>query len=476
MTNRWHLNHAIHGNKPWAVQIEAMRRAAGRARYGQFLEQGLGKTPLTLNDYVEFQDCDLCVVLAPSSFVADWPLAPAEWGLDFLRTGTWHHDDMPFNWDSGLFSISHETLRNSQRARDDLAKLVRDRSCFFVFDEATGIKNPQSKLAKYIIDGPAKYAKRTRLLDGTPQVQNVMDWYAKLKALGEINRFTRVGFRNRFAKMGGFMGRQIVGSSNDEELARIIDGCAFRALKADWRKDLPPQIEVPVHLEMTDNQRKHYQTMMEELYAIVGDREPEEITVDMVLTQRIKLQQIASCMLMKDDRAFWLEEPGSNPKLKASLDVMNTGHGKTIVSYFFDASGRMLIDQYKKAGLNPAWITGGMRAEDIVAQKARFNNDSSCRVIVGQIDQTSRGHTLLGQKGKDRCYRLFMYETSLSLMHVKQLYDRNHRGEQDEPCSIFWPFCSPIDQLNFEILTGKRQRADAMDALIRAVRSGRVSA
>lgn len=468
---RWHLKHEQHGDKPWAVQEEAIRRAEGRSHYGQFLEQGLGKTPLTLNDFVEFQDCDLCIVLAPSSFVGDWPLAPAEWGLGFLRTGRWGRDEMPFDWDSGLFAISHETLRGSKRTRDDLQRLMERRRCFLAFDETTGIKNPTSVLAGYSVAALSKLAHRVRLLNGTPMVQNVMDYYAPLKMLKQIDGKTRVGFRNRYAKMGGFMGKQIVGQQNQEELARIIDDCSFRALKKDWRKDLPPQIEVPVHLEMTDNQLKHYHTMMEEFYAEIGELEPEMVTADMVLTQRIKLQQISSCMLMKEGRAFWLDEPKDNPKLKASLDVMDTGHGKTIAAYYFDPSGRMLIDQYQKAGLNPAWITGGMKPEEIVAQKAKFNNDGSCRVLVGQIDQTSRGHTLLGQKGKDRCYRLFMYETSLSLMHVKQMYDRNHRGEQDEPCSVFWPFCSPIDQINFNILTAKKTSAENMDDLVKAVRN-----
>jgi hypothetical protein len=470
---RWHLKHEQHGTTPWPVQAAYLEAAAGRERFGNHSEQGLGKTSSTLNEFVDFEDVDLNIVLAPSSFAADWTLAPAEWGLGFLRTGMWGKEQqLPFDWEAGVYAIAHETLRGSLRAREALLELFKQRRCMLTFDESTGIKNHNSLLAKYCVGLLVKEAKRVRILNGTPIVQNVLDYYAPLRMLGQISG-NAFAFRNRYAKMGGFMGKQIIGMNEDrrEELARILNNCSFRALKKDWRKDMPDQIEVPVHLEMTDRQLQHYKTMMTEFYALIGE---EEVSADMVLTQRIKLQQISSCLLMKDGKHFWLEEPNNNPKLKAALDLMATGHGKMIVVYFFDPSGRMLIEQFQKAGLDPAWITGGMKPEEIVKQKRRFNDDSSCRVLVGQIDQTSRGHTLLGQKGRDRCYKLFFYETSLSLMHVSQVSDRNHRGEQDETCYLYWPICSPIDQVNVDILTKKKTMAQGMDALVKEVRKFRL--
>ncbi len=430
----------------------------------------MGKTPLALNEYVSFNDVDLNIVLAPSSFVADWLLAPAEWGLGFLRSGMWTDSPLPFDWESGVYSIAHETLRGSKRARDGILELFKKRRCMLTFDETTGIKNPQSLLAKYCVGELSKYAVRVRELDGTPLIQNALDYYSKLRLLGELNGVNPYAFRNRFCVMGGFMGKQIKGIRNEEELGKLLDSCSFRALKKDWRKDMPEKLTVPIYLQMTDNQRKHYQTMMDEFYALVGD---DEIDANIVLTQRMKLQQISSCMLMKDGRAYWINEPKDNPKLKAALDVLETGQGKMIVPYFFDPSGAMLFEQFTKAGLNPAWIKSQSRGGSptgTLEAKAKFNNDPSCRVIIGQIDQLARGHTLLGQKGKDRCFRTFFYETSLSLMHVSQVSDRNHRGDQDETCLLYWPIASPIDQLNVDILTRKKSQADGMDALVAEIR------
>lgn len=469
---RWHLKHEQFGTTPWDVQVEALRRADDRPRYGWFLEQGLGKTALTLNDYVGCNDVDLNVVLAPSSFVADWPLAPAEWGVGFLRTGMWGRNEMPHDWEQGLYAISHETLRGSRRAREELVELFKNRRCMLTFDESTSIKKYNSVLAQFCIRH-LKDAARVRVLNGTPIVQDVTDYYAPMKMLGAFDGMNPVIFKKRYAELGGFMGKQIVGISADRqnELAHILDEHSFRALKADWRKDMPPKLQVPLRLEMTDNQVRHYRTMMEEFYALVSDDECVDATL--ILTQRMKLQQIASCMLMKEGKVFWIDKSKDNPKLKGLLDVLETGHGKMIVPYYYDPSGQMLFEELKKAGYDPAWIKSysrGGSSEEILREKARFNNDSSCRVIIGQIDQLARGHTLLGQKGNDRCFRTYMYETSLSLMHVEQVSDRNHRGEQDECCYLYWPICSPIDQINMDILTRKKEQAQGMDELVKEIR------
>lgn len=473
---KWHLRHEQFGDQPWAVQQEAINRCGGRSHYGYFLEQGLGKTAVNLNDFIDADDCDINVVCAPSSFVGDWPLAPAEWGLGFLSTGQYDGKDgsFPFEMEQGVWSISHETLRGSDRARRNLLRLLDERRVMFTLDEATGIKNPQSKLAKFMMSEVAKRATRMRLLDGTPMVQNVMDYYAKLRCLRQLNGVNPYSFRNRYALMGGFMGKQVKGirAETKEELAALIDGCAFRALKKDWRKDMPPQLDVPVHLEMTDRQRKAYRSMMEEFYVEIKLRGDVQSTfASMVLTQRQKCQQISSCFVYGDDRQpIWIEPPERNPKLKAVFDIIDSGPGKVIVSYIFEPSGRLLVDQLQKAKLQPAFIMGGMKSAEIVEQKKRFNDDTNCRVIVGQQDLTSRGHTLIGQKGVDRCSRTIYYENSPSLMHRLQMNDRNHRGAQDETCLLYDLICNSVDENQIAILTGKKSEADAMDALIKMVR------
>lgn len=462
--NGWYLT----TRKPWAVQLEARRRSEGHAKYGYFLECGLGKTDTALNDFVGNDDVDLCIVLAPQSFKADWPVAVTNNKLDF-KAGFWPQDDLPHDWERGLFSLNYEAISRSS-AKYDLQKLMDRRKCMLIIDESKALGNPTSGWTKSTIE-LAKRSKMARLLNGTPTTQSPMDLYGQLRALGEIQGWTATEFRNRFAVLGGYMGKQVQPEiKNGEELARILDRCSFRALKADWRKDLPPKIYTTVHLEMTNAQRKHYVTMMQDFYVMVSD-ETSPVIAEMVVTQVGKLRQISSGFIIDGDgNEQTFLKPSDNPKLKATIDLINNNSGKTIVAHFHRVSGRVLIDACQKAGLNPAWIQGSMEANEVVYQKDKFNNDPSCRVIIGQERATALGHTLIGQPG-DRCNQTVFFENSYSLYYREQLEDRQHRGDQDEPCTYFDLVTSPVEESVIRSLISKREMAQSLDEIVAAVRS-----
>lgn len=464
----WHLSGKL--KQPWAVQQEALRRSAGCDRYGWFLEQGLGKTAVALNEYVERDDVDLCVVISPQSFKLDWPIAVDDYGLDFLRTGYWPKEDPPLDWDQGLYAINYEGVSRS-RATSLLVKLMEERRVMLVIDESKSLGSPRSGWTKSTIE-LAKRATVVRLLNGTPITQSPLDLYGQLRALGQLNGWTSVEFRNRFCVLGGFMGKQIMTETrNGEELARILDSCSFRALKKDWRADLPNKLYATVHLEMTDRQRRYYDQMLDDFYVMIEET-GEDVTAEMVISQMIKLQQIASGFILHEGRAVELEEPSKNPKLRAALDLCD-GPGKTIVVHYYKESGQLLINALTKAGFEPAYIQGGMTPAEMIEQKRRFNTDPACRVIVGQERAVARGHTLLGQPGNDRCTRTAFFENSYSLYFRLHAEDRNHRGDQDEPCTCYDFVASGIDEKAIEILTAKREMATALDDIVAALKLDR---
>lgn len=466
MTPRWHLGGKL--KQPWAVQLEALRRSAGHDKYGYFLEMGLGKTAITLNEYIDDDSLELCIVVVPQSFKLDWLVAVDDYDLKFLRTGYWPKHELPFDWEQGLYAINYEGVSRSH-AKSQLLRLMEQRRVLLVIDESKALGNPSSGWTKAVIE-LAKRATKVRLLNGTPVTQSPLDLYGQLRALGQLYGWTSVEFRNRFAVLGGFMGRQILPQTrNSDELARILDNCSFRALTRDWRQDLPEKSYAAVHLEMTGRQQQHYRTMVEEFFALVEDT---DVTAEMVITQMVKLQQIASGFILHDDKPLQLEEPGKNPKLRAAIELC-AGPGKTIVVHYFKESGRLLFEALHQAGLEPAQIRGGMKPAEIIEEKRRFNNDPSCRVIIGQERAIALGHTLLGQPGNDRCSRTVFYENSYSLYYRLQCEERNHRGDQDEHCTCYDFIASPIDAAAVEVLTAKREMATALDQVIAALKSTR---
>ena len=458
---KWLLNHPNYGNNPWDVQLEALRRSEGHDRFGYFIEMGMGKSALTLNDFLNSK-VDLCVVFVPTSFRLDWALLPGEWGVD-LKTGYWPRDPLPTGREGRyLYVINFEAVRTS--AGRELLPLFDRVPVFLVVDESSAIKNPQSQQAKRVIEF-SKRAAMVRELNGTPMAQNVLDLYAQLRVLGELNGVNPYVFRNRYAVMGGYMGRQIKGMQHEDELYAILDRCSFRALKADWR-DLPPKVYQVVHLEMTTKQRQYYREMLQDFVTLVSGL---EVSAQLVLTQMGKLRAIASGFVLQDGKTEVFEGPDTNPKIKAIREIIEGGPGKTVISHVYKASAAMLVEAL--ADYNPVTIQGGLKPEEVIENKRRFNEDPACRVLIGQVDATHRGHTLLGGPGVNRANRMIFMDNSFSYLHRAQIEDRIHRGEQDQTCNYYDLVTSPIDQAVLNALLRKKSVADSVDEIIKTVRS-----
>lgn len=463
----WRLTHEFFGDKPWAVQAEALRRSQGRRKYGYWLEQGLGKTALTFNDFV-VSELPLLVVVAPMSFAGDWAAAPAEWGYPEMITAQWPRVDLKIRPGSipQVLAINYDAVRTC-KGFDYLAAIMDQRQAFLALDETSILKNPESTTTRACIE-LAKRAARVRALNGTPQTQSVQDWWGQLRVLGALHGVPPSVFRARYAEEGGYMGKQITGMRNENELTRLIDSVSFRALKSEWRADLPPQIDSQIRLEMTARQRAAYAQMKREFFAVV---QRVEVEAKIVLTQMDKLRQISSGVLLDHGAEMLVEPVKTNPKMRAVLDLHHGGPGKSIVVHTYKVSGKALFDMCEQEGLQPAYIKGGMAPEDILEQKRRFNNDMNCRIMVTQQQAACMGHTLLGNEGVDgRCTKMIFFENSFNLRDRLQMRDRIHRGAQDQPCNYYDLFVSPMDEIVFNALNRKLDQARMIDDILQWLR------
>lgn len=460
----WHLS-----GKPYDVQIEALKRSRDHDRYGFFLEQGLGKTALILNEYIDrYIDHDTVFVFCPNSFKLDWKLAGPQWGVEGFTYSVWPKDELR----AGTIGIPHFNIINFESVRagaySKIKAIMDKRSCVLIIDESSAIKNFQSQTAKSVLD-LAKRAKVVRLLNGTPMVQNVLDLFAQLKCVGELEGMNPYVFKYKFAILGGYMGKQVIGVKNEDELHAIQEKCSFRALKKDW-SDLPEKMYVPLNLEMSKKQRVHYKEMLQEFLTLVNDH---EFDAPMVLNQMDKLRQIASGILLDGDKHEILDPVDKNPKVQAVLDLLNNGPGKMIVVHFYKVTGKFLYESLSDKGLNPSFIAGQMKPEDVIREKDKFNNDPSSRVMVAQISAASKGHTLLGGEGDNRCNRMVFFDQTFSLLDRAQMEDRIHRGAQDKTCLYYDPILSPIDQAQLTAITKKKDLAALIVDAVRATR-GRI--
>lgn len=462
---RWMLN-----KPPYEVQRRALEKSEGRVGYNWWMEVGLGKTATALNEWYNDYDegrADYHVVITLNSFKNSWVEEARNWGApdNYVVWSDKNRDLLPkgaigciMNWEA-LIGSGGEALANQvfpkRRVRID-------------FDEAHKIKNPTSKVAKIAIN-LWKDAESRRGLTGTPITNTVMDMYVPLKLGEQLNGKNMFAFKGRYAQTGGYMGKSIVGIKPErmEELAEIRDRAGFIAKKKDWL-NLPeqtwrPVVQVPLHPKLV----KPYREMLTDFYTILSD--DTEIDAEMVVTQLLKLQQIAMGFVMRDGEEYTLLPMSENPKYKAVLDILeqNGPQYKALIFTHFSWTTREVYEALvRDFGPNAVTIMRGKgkaRPDENDVEKKRFNGDRSVRFMVAQASVASEAHTLLGLPDM-RCNCSIFLENTYELKTRIQAEGRNHRGGQTVPVDYWDIACSVVDRKTLDALAKKTDLKEAVMA------------
>lgn len=457
--------------KPHAVQQEAINRANGRAKYGYFMEQGLGKTATAYADFVVSlmkDQVEAAIVLAPNYLKSGWQDEAEKWGVK-VPVHIWE-SKQPFKQllkPPFILVVNYDAIRGP--AFEYVEKLMEKHKCMLILDESSSIKNPGSETTRHL-SNLRGLSPNVRLLDGLPMSQNIIDLYPQFRFLGEIPGMNPFAFKARYAKMGGYMGKQVVGIVEDRvaEVHAILNRCSFRALKADWWADMPKKVYELAEFEMGKRQKEAYLSMLEEFYAFVEEKANAmdvEVFAEQAITMQMKLQQISRGFIIDNEgEAHDLVPYKDNPALKAAKFVVSRTPGKTIVFAYYKHS----VDMLEKALGFPA-MRGGMSTDEMRDMKRRFNEDPKTRGIVAQLDVGHRGHTLLGSGGENGCYTSMFFENTYRLLVREQAEDRNHRFGQDSGFVTYWDlYGSHIDKKMAQSLAAKRS---LVDAVVNAVRS-----
>lgn len=458
---------------PYKVQIEALKRGADMDHFGYWLEQGLGKTTVDLANVMHDLyngKIDAHIVVTPSYLLSGWEAEAKEIGFPLTVT-TWPQQIMNYGKGGNYVYIMNQEaiLQSGGRYLDELFDTKMNIS--MSIDDAA-VKKFSGVTSKRIRE-LGQRAVKTRDLCGTPMSQNVMDVYPRLRFLRKLNGVNPYQFRNRFAVMGGYMGKQVKGIQNEAELNELLSGVVFRALKQDWWDDMPEKIYLPPReVEMVKNQVIAYKSMLQEFVVYVSKREDDAVFAAQVMHMKQKLQQISRGFVMDsdNDRVVELVQPSKNPAIKATKNIIENTPGKIIVATHYTYSTNVLAQELRDYGV--VVLRGGMSKDEIAAAKEAFNNDPAIRVLVGIDRVTARGHTLLGSKGNDRCSTTLFYENSYDLEVRSQLEDRNHRFGQDRAVTYIDLFCSREDRV---VVTALQKKQDLVNAIINAVKSVRVT-
>ena len=313
-----------------------------------------------------------------------------------------------------------------------------------ILDEAHRCKTPGSQQSKAMARIGAK-TKYKLALTGTPITNSPLDVYGIYRAL-DPNMFgtSFYAFRNRYAIMGGFENRQVIGYKNIESLAEKIHSIAFRVRK-DECLDLPEMTDVYRACRLEPKAQALYDQMRKESVAEL--EAGETVIAANVLSKLLRLSQIAG--------GYLDGEQVSSAKLNLLSDILDDLEGqKAVIFVRFTAEKQAIEKLLAKKKINFVDLDGSTPMKDRGALVERFQTDPECQVFVGQIAAAGTGITLHAAS------TAIFYSCSFSYADLDQARSRLHRSGQRHPVTnIFLTVQGTVDGKIHAALAEKRDIA-----------------
>jgi hypothetical protein len=440
--------------------------------WGHLMEMRLGKTPTILNEFRLFQhyhDFNRLVVFSPNQYKRDWALEAEKYGLGIplipYEQSRLPHMIAEFNKAKGriAFAVNYEALQYDE-TRAFLSDII-DRRTMLAADESIKIKNHASLFTQGAMLA-RKEAGVTRIATGLPMTQGPTDFYSQGRFIGMYDGLNFFAYRARYCVMGGFKNKQIRAIKNADRLEEEINANNFVAKRKDWGR-LSAAEFYEMRLDASPEQQRHYREMEQDFITMVENAKGDEETVsaDQIVGKLMKMQQISSGFVYTEDgNAVEIMDPAKTPKVKALIELIeNEVKGKIVVPFHYMKSGSMLLEvlaKYNPAVIfNESWMT--KHGRDYVSEKARFNNDPNCRVMIGQLTTMKYGHDLTGNPN-ERCATMFFFENTYSLDDRTQVEARITTAFQDWSNVYLDPYCTPVERKAIKALAKKESVVESV--------------
>lgn len=434
--------------------------------FGLLFEMGCGKTLTAIaiaGAGYQMGKVERLLIVAPTSVVAVWPKELQEYAkfkytcktlLGEKKQRIKQIDDLlkfPFK----ALKVAVINYESTWRP-EILEKLKEFDADMVIADESQRIKTydaAQSK-AMHELGDQARYKL---ILSGTPVQTAAIDIWSQYRFLDKTvfgDNFFK--FRGRYAIMGGYGNKKIVGYKDLEGLIKKEHSIAFRVTK-DEALDLPEQTFETRKIQFNQKEKNLYERIKKDSYAELDGG--GHITATTVLTRLLRLQQLAGGFLVQDDA----QKPQlvSRAKLDALGDIIEDyviGSGKKLVIFArFIAEVKAIMELASKVlpkELKQVAIHGDIKKEDRGDIVKQFQEDPKTVLFIGQIDTAGTGITLTAA---DTCV---YYSKNFNYATYSQSLSRIHRIGQRNCCTyIDLEIEGTIDELISKALSRKEDMA-----------------
>lgn len=384
-------------------------------RYSALLadEQGLGKSIQAIGA-INLLGAKRVLIVCPASVKYNWPQELKKWLTEYrtiqiLEGGRAHVDP-----EKEITIVNYDLLSRGDHVVTQLSSLHFDVG---IFDESHYLKSHTSARTKVVLlrGGIASRCKRKWFLTGTPVLNRPIELYPVLKAAAPeviAPYLTRLEFAKQFCGAWWDGLTWVVdGSSNESDLRdRLHQTFMLRRLKSQVLRDLPEKTFkiVPVGLGHGSSRllTEDRQTLQElEAGNIDLNLGGESITTH---RREVAEAKVPECV------KYILDELETVDKL------VIFAHHRSVMTALSQA-----LSQFR-----PSVVSGAVSSLDRAKEVRRFQENSECRVFLGQIQAAGTGITLTAASN------VIFVESSWVPGEILQATDRCHRIGQKNAVQV----------------------------------------
>jgi len=428
-----------------ATQRTGLKAFLAHEYFALFDEPGMGKTRICIEaakEFLKMGEITRVMVVCPAPVRFAWADPEfgelAAWGIDpkqvFIFDSYSYHKLWHKNWQWVI--VSYDILR-SEGHHASLIRWAREEHAMIVMDESSYIKAMRAARTKACIK-LARYFKRRYILNGTPIANTPEDLYSQFLVLDyNIIDCSRWVFRLRYCKMGGYMGKQVVGLAKETqvELYKKIRPFYFQRRKKE-ALDLPPVTLTPRFVPMEKTTWKVYVDMRDELIAILseGPGDQKILTASNAGVKLVRLMEITAGQVE--------ENVVGSEKINDALDyIAERQEGRLIIWTWFRVEttrvATTIKDEILKRSNQKVWghrsvgmLIGGMSQPNREKVLHTFNNDEN-GILVSQLAAGGMGLNM--QRASNM---LFLSRAYSLLMRIQAIGRIDRMGQTAESISV----------------------------------------
>jgi hypothetical protein len=364
-----------------------------------------------------------------------------------------------------ILVCGYESVSTNGKARKVVDEFVKNAggSLMCVADESHFIKNPKAERGKFATKIAKKSARKV-IMTGTPTTIGPLDLYAQYNFLGGVwSQSNYYSFKARYAEMGGFQGRQIVGYIDLEEIADLTAPFTF-SVKSDEVLDLPPTVYQLWKVKPTAAQKRVMNHIkMEKILPALRGEDADKVLTN-VLTAYLYLQEVIGGFVKTEDGEVVAVE-GGNPKMKALLEVSESMGDKQIIIWArFKAELNKICEELRAVyGEDSVVEYHGDIDEEGRKEAVELFNSGKAKFFVSNQQTGGTGLTLNAASG------VIYYSQSFALNDRLQSEKRCHRiGQTKNVVYVDLTMESTIDELIASSIEQKMDLADLIKGMIKS--------